>query len=609
MFEGSKSVKETAANGSIDRAITGVSSGVFYFAMMRPDTTGDATFRLLSGGSVWLGVTFETSNIILNDAGSTTLVTGYTASQWYVFEVTIISTSQLSVRYHNGVSWSSSTGTRTSGVTGSVDTIRLNSGASGTCYWDLITPTDPFPAAAPTANIVSYWKLDSETSSAVDSFSESNSDSSAITFTATVTGLGQTFTTTGATILKSAVFYMKKTGTPTGNANAKVYAITGTPNTDAKPTGSVLATSDNFDVSTLTGSLALITFTFSGAQQITLSAATNYAIVVEYGSADASNHPDFGVDLIGSSDATGNACRLTSGVWASQSYDVCFYVYTSYFSDSVGSNNLNNNNAAVLTTGKINSGVDLELGSVQSLTITDATQSGLDITGSISVSTWWKPESSSTFQWIVSKYLAAGNLRAYGLYFDSNTINFVVSTDGTAIVTASKSFTPSNGTWYHLVATLDVSSGICILYVNGVSLGPTGSFPGSVFNSSAQFGVGTGDAGTSTVDGVVDEVGIWSRFLTPLEITLLYNGGTGLQYPFTIVQNLTIAIAQGSYALTGQSVGLGRLIPFILATGNYLLTGFGVGLRFSGWTNQTKNTSTFTNQSKNTSSWANQNKS
>jgi hypothetical protein len=33
--------------------------------------------------------------------------------------------------------------------------------------------------------------------------------------------------------------------------------------------------------------------------------------------------------------------------------------------------------------------------------------------------------------------------------------------------------------------------------------------------------------------GDIDEVGIWSRVLTSTEVTQLYNGGAGLQYPFT----------------------------------------------------------------------------
>jgi hypothetical protein len=33
-------------------------------------------------------------------------------------------------------------------------------------------------------------------------------------------------------------------------------------------------------------------------------------------------------------------------------------------------------------------------------------------------------------------------------------------------------------------------------------------------------------------DGLIDEVGIWSRVLTAAEIAILYNGGSGITFPF-----------------------------------------------------------------------------
>ena len=33
-------------------------------------------------------------------------------------------------------------------------------------------------------------------------------------------------------------------------------------------------------------------------------------------------------------------------------------------------------------------------------------------------------------------------------------------------------------------------------------------------------------------DGLIDEVGLWRRVLTPAERTTLYNCGAGLTYPF-----------------------------------------------------------------------------
>ena len=43
---------------------------------------------------------------------------------------------------------------------------------------------------------------------------------------------------------------------------------------------------------------------------------------------------------------------------------------------------------------------------------------------------------------------------------------------------------------------------------------------------------GPGGTGAIPFDGAIDELGFWARELTPAELTLLYNGGAGQQYPF-----------------------------------------------------------------------------
>ena len=44
---------------------------------------------------------------------------------------------------------------------------------------------------------------------------------------------------------------------------------------------------------------------------------------------------------------------------------------------------------------------------------------------------------------------------------------------------------------------------------------------------------GIGQAGGQMFDGLIDEVGWWSRQLSDAELVTLYNGGAGLTYPFT----------------------------------------------------------------------------
>ena len=141
---------------------------------------------------------------------------------------------------------------------------------------------------------------------------------------------GQSFTCPGAYKITSAKFYMKKAGLPTGNGHAVLYAHTGTYGTSSLPTGVVLATSDDFDVSTLGGALALITFTFTGIQQYIMSPGIKYCILFENptaGTIDVDNYPIMGHD---NSTPThgGNKSEFVNGSYvADPDRDVCFYVY------------------------------------------------------------------------------------------------------------------------------------------------------------------------------------------------------------------------------------------------------------------------------------------
>lgn len=134
--------------------------------------------------------------------------------------------------------------------------------------------------------------------------------------------------------LTKAEFHLAKTGDPTGTAHARLYAHTGTFGVDGYPTGPVLAVSDGFDVSTLTTSFTIRTFTFSGVQQYLMSKDVVYCIVycnpeIGDGTINASNHVNFGyAGTIHTHE--GIRCRLDGVVWDADWYwlsDAIFYVY------------------------------------------------------------------------------------------------------------------------------------------------------------------------------------------------------------------------------------------------------------------------------------------
>jgi len=146
-------------------------------------------------------------------------------------------------------------------------------------------------------------------------------------------GVGQSITGDGRT-LDSIEFYLRKTGVPTGNAYAKVFAHSGVFGTSSVPTGAALATSNPIDVSTIDTNPELIKFAFSGANRIALADGTNYVVTVEY------DNGAYGVDSIGvgidaSPSHAGNWCWHADGSWDSNdSYDAIFYVNTISYVES-----------------------------------------------------------------------------------------------------------------------------------------------------------------------------------------------------------------------------------------------------------------------------------
>lgn len=136
-------------------------------------------------------------------------------------------------------------------------------------------------------------------------------------------GYGHTFMGNGSA-LKTVKFYLSKTGTPTGNISAYLTAHTGTYGSTGLPTGAVLATSNVFDISTLTTTYSLISFTFSGANLYNVLNNNYYCIYITYANGDGSNYVLMG-STGGSSNHPGNSIQYLSSIWYSIPADVVFY--------------------------------------------------------------------------------------------------------------------------------------------------------------------------------------------------------------------------------------------------------------------------------------------
>ena len=166
----------------------------------------------------------------------------------------------------------------------------------------------------------------------VDSYSESNYSATTpiLSGGAVGTALGQSFTCSSAgLVLSSCKFYIYRGSSASGSIYAKLYSHSGTYGTSSLP-NSLLATSDAVACSSVPTGATLVTFTFSGANRVTLS-ATNYVVVIQNTTSTLIN---VGNDWTSSSH-NGNPCLYnTAPAWVSQSNDLIFYVYAGESADS-----------------------------------------------------------------------------------------------------------------------------------------------------------------------------------------------------------------------------------------------------------------------------------
>lgn len=147
----------------------------------------------------------------------------------------------------------------------------------------------------------------------------------ATTFDSNQKFVGQSFTGTTGTLSKYVSKLRTASGTPTGNLVARLYSHTGTYGTSSCGS-TLLATSDNVDVSTLSSSATDINFNFSGSERYSLVGGTYYVIGVFYEAVGGTIQT-----YVANGDVcTGNYCSINSLYnWNySSSQDIYFKVYT-----------------------------------------------------------------------------------------------------------------------------------------------------------------------------------------------------------------------------------------------------------------------------------------
>jgi hypothetical protein len=191
-------------------------------------------------------------------------------------------------------------------------------------------------------------------------------------------------------------------------------------------------------------------------------------------------------------------------------------------SDSAGTNNLTDNGGVGSTIGKQGNAADFDGTNYLSTALDGTTLTA------VSIALWFRADDITTanlegvLSWARTGRRTDDNPFII-LQLDSG--NFQVYVDqGYQFIVGSL----TNNTWYHTVLIYNGTD--WKLYLDGGLAGTyTGGIGTFIRNANTVY-VGSGF--NNQFPGDIDEVGIWDRALAGSEITTLYNGGSGITYPF-----------------------------------------------------------------------------
>jgi len=250
--------------------------------------------------------------------------------------------------------------------------------------------------------------------------------------------------------------------------------------------------------------------------------------------------------------------------------------------DSTSNNNdLTDNNTVLYGTGVQENSADFELSNSEYLSISDASQTGLDFTD-YSISFWIKleqlPSTAGTAFEVVSKVFGNGDTGYKIFITTANKISVYFwgtggDGDTTDITTGTVFESGDVNTWVHIVVTeSDADASGSKVYKNGASqsMSYDGTRATAMGNSSNPFVIGkASDGSNSYTDAMIDEVSAFNLVLSSTQVTAIYNSGTGLCYatctppeepPATSTASSTASTTLSQYA--NDAIILGGLSLF-----------------------------------------------
>lgn len=212
-----------------------------------------------------------------------------------------------------------------------------------------------------------------------------------------------------------------------------------------------------------------------------------------------------------------------------------YYSFTSLLVDSTGrGNSLTNGNVVTQVAGKVGDGANFDNSGTQYLSAVNNNDVAPP-TGSFSIALWVKSTDNVSNK-IISTLNRAANL-GFEMYFNTGVCFFTIwpsyDLDPDGVVGTNTSL--SLNVWHLIIASWDSVTKILRIREDNLTASTTTQNQSGYTRSSNNLLIADGDPSFFTnllYKGVMDEIGIWNRVLTPGEEVVLYNGGNGTTYPF-----------------------------------------------------------------------------
>ena len=210
--------------------------------------------------------------------------------------------------------------------------------------------------------------------------------------------------------------------------------------------------------------------------------------------------------------------------------------------DATGNGNTATNvGTMIYGSGKINNGITGSASTSQRFDLPSNVYSLFGGTSSWSISAWVKPATNYGTLIEIGNGSPPANSYYAALWvlipWDASGVSVSRGTGGGATATTSNTgITTPASVFTHIVIIHDGATNKTWIYQNASDASGGGGADSAnavtptmgrffLFDQSGYTGYG--------MNGVHDEIGIWSRAITSTEVTTLYNGGAGLQYPFS----------------------------------------------------------------------------